>query len=411
MPSTINADTGAITGTTAIVQTADGSGELSLQANGNTVVTLTTNRLANFAGNVSAANVAVTGVVRFNDGTTMNTAPTSASNITSAGNVTITAAGGIINAQATTGGFILPTGTFAQRPANAAAGTMRYNTSNNITEVYSGLAWIALSSQIYNIDYIIVAGGGSGGTASGYEKGGGGGAGGYLIASALSVTGGTAYTITIGAGGATSASGGGGNPGSNSSISSVNTAIGGGRGGSGGTAGQAGGSGGGGSAWSPGVVAGGAGTSGQGSAGGNGVSQAGSGPGTGCGGGGGKSSVGGNASLDTGGSGGAGLADTWTGSTRTLAGGGGGAGANPGSGGAGGGGGGGANGATGTAGAVNTGGGGGGGGYEPGLAGGAGGSGIVVIRYLGSQVGSGGTVTSSGGYTIHTFTGSGTFTA
>jgi hypothetical protein len=35
----------------------------------------------------------------------------------------------------------------------------------------------------------------------------------------------------------------------------------------------------------------------------------------------------------------------------------------------------------------------------------------VIIRYLGSQVATGGTVTSSGGYTIHTFTGSGTFTA
>jgi hypothetical protein len=34
----------------------------------------------------------------------------------------------------------------------------------------------------------------------------------------------------------------------------------------------------------------------------------------------------------------------------------------------------------------------------------------VIIRYLGAQVATGGTVTSSGGYTIHTFTTSGTFT-
>jgi hypothetical protein len=45
------------------------------------------------------------------------------------------------------------------------------------------------------------------------------------------------------------------------------------------------------------------------------------------------------------------------------------------------------------------------------LAGAAGGSGIVIVRYLGSQRATGGTVTSSGGYTIHTFTSSGTFTA
>jgi hypothetical protein len=43
--------------------------------------------------------------------------------------------------------------------------------------------------------------------------------------------------------------------------------------------------------------------------------------------------------------------------------------------------------------------------------GGSGGSGIVIIRYAGGQRGIGGTVTSSGGYTIHTFTSSGTFTA
>jgi hypothetical protein len=41
----------------------------------------------------------------------------------------------------------------------------------------------------------------------------------------------------------------------------------------------------------------------------------------------------------------------------------------------------------------------------------SGGSGIVIIRYAGVQRGTGGTVTSSGGYTIHTFTSSGTFTA
>ena len=43
--------------------------------------------------------------------------------------------------------------------------------------------------------------------------------------------------------------------------------------------------------------------------------------------------------------------------------------------------------------------------------GGAGGSGVVVISYAGSQRGTGGTVTTSGGNTIHTFTSSGTYTA
>jgi hypothetical protein len=65
------------------------------------------------------------------------------------------------------------------------------------------------------------------------------------------------------------------------------------------------------------------------------------------------------------------------------------------------------------AGFPNTGGGGGGGGG--GLAPGEtfaspGGSGIVIIRYLGPQQAVGGIVTSVGGFTIHTFTSSGTFT-
>jgi hypothetical protein len=41
----------------------------------------------------------------------------------------------------------------------------------------------------------------------------------------------------------------------------------------------------------------------------------------------------------------------------------------------------------------------------------AGGSGVVIISYYGSQRGSGGTVTTASGNTIHTFTSSGTFTA
>ena len=52
--------------------------------------------------------------------------------------------------------------------------------------------------------------------------------------------------------------------------------------------------------------------------------------------------------------------------------------------------------------------GGGGGGARTGN-GGSGGSGAFIVRYLGSQNGTGGSVSSSGGYTIHTFTGDGTF--
>jgi hypothetical protein len=43
------------------------------------------------------------------------------------------------------------------------------------------------------------------------------------------------------------------------------------------------------------------------------------------------------------------------------------------------------------------------------MTGGSGGSGIVIIRYSGSQTAGGGNYSSSGGFSIHTFTGDGTF--
>jgi hypothetical protein len=51
------------------------------------------------------------------------------------------------------------------------------------------------------VEYLVIAGGGAG---SGSSTGGGGGAGGYRTASSYSVTGGTSYTVTVGAGGSSS---------------------------------------------------------------------------------------------------------------------------------------------------------------------------------------------------------------
>jgi hypothetical protein len=56
---------------------------------------------------------------------------------------------------------------------------------------------------------------------------------------------------------------------------------------------------------------------------------------------------------------------------------------------------------------ANGGGGGGGDGGTAPTVGGNGGSGIVIVRYAGPPRATGGTVTQSGGYTIHTFTTSG----
>ena len=225
------------------------------------------------------------------------------------------------------------------------------------------------------VEYLVIAGGGSGGGGNYFA--GGGGAGGFRTGY-LAVTGGTAYSITVGDGGA-GGSTGTSNNGSNSVFSSI-TSIGGGGGGLYNTqAGKVGGSGGGGAGYNNEYRLSGAGTAGQGYAGGDGhgasVEYSG-------GGGGGASAVGGAGTSSAGGVGGAGLASSITGSSVTYAGGGGGSGNPPGTAGAGGAGGGGA-GSTGAAtnGTANTGGGGGGAEREGAATSGAGGSGIVIIRY------------------------------
>ena len=249
--------------------------------------------------------------------------------------------------------------------------------------------------------YIVVAGGGSGGA----NGSGGGGAGGMLTGTtSLNPT--LSYTITVGAGGASAGAGSAsnGNPGSNSVFNSITT-IGGGYGGQYDNVGGGGGSGGGGGGNPP-AYAGGAGTSGQGSTGGSGAS----GTYNNGGGGGGRGAVGSNATSGAGGAGGVGLTSSISGTSTYYAGGGGGAGdsrgTSNGAGGLGGGGGAGSS-SAGTAGTANTGGGGGGGGFSTNISG-AGGSGVVIISYLGAQQFGGGVVTSSGGYTIHTFNTSGT---
>jgi hypothetical protein len=231
-------------------------------------------------------------------------------------------------------------------------------------------------------DYLVVAGGGSGGSSNA----GGGGAGGYLTSTGYSVSSGTSYTVTVGAGAAAATYPGNKGTNGNNSVFATITATGGGGGGSYAGSinvivnGNDGGSGGGASSYA-GTTAGTAGSaspSGQGNAGGGAEPSGFSGGG---GGGAGAVGVNGGTIFNTGGAGGAGLSSSITGTAITRAGGGGG-GDGDGTGGAGGSGGGGAgSGSSGTSasnGSVNTGGGGGGSGFATS---GAGGSGIVIIRY------------------------------
>lgn len=259
-------------------------------------------------------------------------------------------------------------------------------TGGNITS--DGTYWIHTFNstgtftplQGLSCDYLVVAGGGGGGSD---DNGGGGGAGGLRstvtatggggsLESALSVASGTAYTVTVGAGGANTVSG------SNSVFSTI-TATGGGNGASNNINASNGGSGGGGGTAGNRTTAG-SGTANQGYAGNTVAATV--APAYGSGGGGGAGAIGVRATSTTGGNGGAGVAISISGSSVTYAGGGGGGSDSPYAAGTGGSGGGGAGSATGagTAGTANTGGGGGGAAISS-NAGGAGGSGIVIIRY------------------------------
>jgi hypothetical protein len=270
-----------------------------------------------------------------------------------------------------------------------------------------------------SVQALVVAGGGGGGA---YAAGGGGGAGGVVYNSSVILNPVTAYTITVGNGGAGGIGQSGLASNGQNSVFATLTAIGGGAGGRGWTqtAGSSGGSGGGGGGYdgvsSQNTIAGGAGTTGQGNSGGlgRGIStNRGAG-----GGGGGAGGAGGNSTTTSGGDGGPGIANEISGSI-VYYGGGGGAGdyqsSNGGTGGIGGGGdksGGNSSGIPGGAGTPNTGGGGGGSrsATSDSWNGGNGGSGIVIIRYSGPQKATGGTITTVGSDTVHTFTSSGTFT-
>ena len=377
----------ANTNTGAVTINISSLGAKAITKNGNTALS---------AGDLTANYLFV--VVY--DGTQFQVVGVSATtftNLTISGVLTLSGAGTQLVSTGT-GAWQPPAGTTGQRPGSPSPGAQRWNSTLLVYEIYNGFIWQPVASQIYTVNYLVVAGGGGGGW-----NGGGGGAAGGLLASSTSLTSGTSYTVTVGAGGAGATTLAVGSSGSNSSISGVSiTSTGGGGGGSTSINGASGGSGGGGGQGTS-ATTGGAGTSGQGFAGGNGTTLNNSG------GGGGASAVGANGSGTTGGNGGAGSSSLISGASLNYAGGGGG-GSNgtQGSGGVGGGGAG-FNAAVGGAGSANTGGGGGG---SFSTTGGAGGSGIVVIAYASaSQRGTGGTVTTSGGFYIHTFTSSGTYTA
>jgi hypothetical protein len=333
------------------------------------------------------------------------------------GTITLTAnSTGTINWYAAiTGGSSLGTGTTYTTPSISASTTYFYDVTgngctstprSNLTATINPIPPTAVLGN-GQVEYLVVGGGGGGG-----HDGAGGGGGGQVKTGTIGLNAGT-YSVTIGAGGANSTVVGG--QAADGGTSTINfptaiTSIGGGGGGSKQANGRPGANGGGGGHNASAVNTGGAGTTGGFNGGNNGVAGT---TGAGGGGGGGAAGIG---TVGPAGNGGPGIASSITGTTAYYGGGGGGgshSGAGTGIGGIGGGGNGGrGSGATApsTAGGANTGGGGGAGGVADGSnQGKAGGSGVVIIRYLGTPNGTGGTITQANGYTIHRFNSNGSF--
>lgn len=351
---------------------------------------------------VGPSSATDTAIARFN-GTTGKTIQNSTATIDSSGNVSA-----LSLRSSGTAANKMPVGTTAQRPVAPTMGDYRFNSTTGEPEWWdsSNSIWVPFADHVsYIIEYLIVAGGGAGGGNS--FSGGGGGAGGVLVGT-VSMSPGTNNSIVVGAGGSY-VTNGRGLSGSNSTAFGL-TAIGGG----GGAAvdinanGISGGSGGG-ATYNQGT--GGAGTTGQGYRGG---SSTGSGSASvGCGGGGAGAQGGDIASQSSSAASNGGIGIIWPiGGSTYYGGGGAGSGYSATASGGLGGGGNSYNNARAQAGTANTGGGGGGGSpaYNASSQPNNGGSGVVILRYPGPQRGTGGTVTSSAGYTYHTFTSSGTFT-
>jgi autotransporter-associated beta strand protein len=282
--------------------------------------------------------------------------------------------------------FTLPLAAQTSVTLDGASGNQIFNVARSTT---GGLT-IGLG---FEVEYLVVGGGGGGGNGYDDGPGGGGGAGGLLQGNLTFQTA-TSIGVAVGTGGLANSGNGG-----NSSFGST-IALGGGGGGGSRESGLNGGSGGGaGGRPVGGSRIGGTASIGQGNSGGGNSGNV-SGFGIGGGGGGGAGSAGASSSTRTGAAGGAGLSLDISGTNVSYAVGG-------------------SGGSGGTGAAVNAsiiGGGGRGafGGNVPGPAqsGGQGAAGIVIARYKGTSAGTGGTVTAgtgtAAGYTLHTFTSTGT---
>jgi hypothetical protein len=151
------------------IVSANLSSNLSVNGNitgGNLIIG---NKLIPTTGNINAGNVNINNVVdpvQLQDAATKAYVDQNIGNIGSAGNlifsnttistslangnITLTPTGtSLVNINTTTG-LILPVGNTDQRPSTGTTGTVRFNTTTTLLEVYNGNAWVSTSTAVTN---------------------------------------------------------------------------------------------------------------------------------------------------------------------------------------------------------------------------------------------------------------------
>jgi hypothetical protein len=95
-------------------------------------------------GNITSSNISISG------GNITDANVIFVNTVSATGNVTLTPTGTSLVIINTTTGLILPVGNTDQRPSPGTTGTVRFNTTTTLLEVYNGNAWASTSTAVTN---------------------------------------------------------------------------------------------------------------------------------------------------------------------------------------------------------------------------------------------------------------------
>jgi len=95
-------------------------------------------------GNITSGNISISG------GNITDANVIFANTVSASGNITLTPTGTGLVIIDTTTGLILPVGNTDQRPNPGVTGTVRFNTTTSLPEIYNGNAWSPFSAPVTN---------------------------------------------------------------------------------------------------------------------------------------------------------------------------------------------------------------------------------------------------------------------